>query len=333
MVGQLGGQLAPTQRADAQRAPARRLRRHLEDRVLHVQAAAHVDPLVGALQRPVARRLPFLDQPVLQHQRAELGVRGLVVHHLGPLGPAGGRREVRPRARAQGHRLADVERPAALVAEHVHARVLGQRGEIGALLARDRGAWSTLGLAAPSWRAAKLHRVADRGSVHAEALEQRAQHTRAGLGIRQRPVHGLHLDPERVGQRGQPAPPNQRRQLARQPDGAQHGRVGPVEAGAFERLCQHPAVERGVVRHQHAALHQPRQLGQHLGGRRSPVHHRLADPGEALDPARERHLHAHQRLPAVMELAPAHEHGAHLGHLAQVAGAPIGLGVDAQQLR
>jgi hypothetical protein len=51
-------------------------------------------------------------------------------------------------------------------------------------------------------------------------------------------------------------------------------------------------------------------------------------PGEALDAARERGAHGEQRLPALVQLAAAHEHGAHLGQLAGVAGQPVRLGVD-----
>ena len=130
----------------------------------------------------------------------------------------------------------------------------------------------------------------------------------------------------------QPAAALQRREPPRQRDGADHRRVRPVQRGAGERLPQHPRVERGVVGHQHAAAHQRRQLGQRRLGRRRQVDHVLGDPGEALDAAPERLADAHQRLPAVVQLAPADQHGADLGELAALAPQPVRLGVERQEL-
>ena len=102
-------------------------------------------------------RLPRLDQPVLEHERPELRVGGPVVHDLGALGPAGGGAEVGARARAQGHRLAHVQRPAAVVPEHVHARVVRERREVGALRRRDP--LGGLGLPRPPARAQQVERL------------------------------------------------------------------------------------------------------------------------------------------------------------------------------
>ena len=97
--------------------------------------------------------------------------------------------------------------------------------------------------------------------------------------------------------------------------------------------AQHAAVERGAVGDEHAALEQVGQIGQRrLGGRRL-VDHRLGDPRVVLDPARQRPLHAHQRLPALVQLAAADQHRPDLGQLAGVAGEPVGLGVDDEELR
>ena len=49
-------------------------------------------------------------------------------------------------------------------------------------------------------------------------------------------------------------------------------------------------------------------------------------------PARQRPLDVHQRLPALVQLAAADEHGADLGQLAGLAGEPVGLGVDDEEL-
>jgi hypothetical protein len=91
-------------------------------------------------------------------------------------------------------------------------------------------------------------------------------------------------------------------------------------------------VERRAVRDEHAPLELGRQIGQHrLGGGRL-VDHRLADAGEALDPARQRRADLQQRLPAVVQLAAADEHGADLGQLARAARGPVGLRVDDEEL-
>ena len=74
------------------------------------------------------------------------------------------------------------------------------------------------------------------------------------------------------------------------------------------------------------------ELGQHRLRRRRAVDHRLRDPGEALDPARERRRDADERGPAVVQLAAADEHGADLGQLAALAREPVRLGVDGEEL-
>ena len=106
----------------------------------------------------------------------------------------------------------------------------------------------------------------------------------------------------------------------------------PVELAALERLAQHAAVEAGVVGHEHAALEQAGQLREHLVRRGRGVDHGLRDAGEPLDAARQRAFRPHQRVECVVQLTAAHEHGAHLGQLAEVAGEPVGLGVDGEKL-
>ena len=145
-------------------------------------------------------------------------------------------------------------------------------------------------------------------------------------------MHGGDLDPERVRERGEPAAALQRREPARQRDRAQHRRVGPLERRTVERLVQHARVEARVVRDEHAAPQLLRELGQHARRRRRRVDHRLRDPGEALDAARQRLLDADERAPALVQLAAADEHGADLGQLAGVAREPVRLRVDREEL-
>jgi hypothetical protein len=175
-------------------------------------------------------------------------------------------------------------------------------------------------------------RVGDRRGVRAQAPEERAEDTGAGLGVGERAVGRLDLDPERVGERGEPALAHERREAARQRDRAEHRWVGPRQSGALEGLCEHAPVEGRVVGHEHAAGQQLRQIGQRGLGRRRGVDHLLRDLREALDRARQRDDPADERLPAVVQLAPAHEHRADLRELAGVAGAAVGLGVDDEEL-
>jgi hypothetical protein len=83
---------------------------------------------------------------------------------------------------------------------------------------------------------------------------------------------------------------------------------------------------------QHAPLHHARELGQRVVRARRLVDHRLRDPGEALDPARERRRRCDERLPAVVQLAAPHEHRADLGQLAALAAQAVGLRVDDEEL-
>ncbi len=189
-----------------------------------------------------------------------------------------------------------------------------------------------LGLARAAARAQHVDRVADADRVRAQLREQRAEDARAGERVGQRAVHLLDLDPERVGERGELALTRQRREAAGERDRAERRRVGPVQAGALECLGEHARVEAGVVGDQHAALQQRLELGEHLLGRRRAVDHVLADAGEALDPASQRPLDAHERVEALVQLAAADEHRADLGQLAELAGEPVRLGVDGDEL-
>ena len=235
-------------------------------------------------------------------------------------------------AAADRDRLADVQHPAGVVAEQVHAGVLRQIGEVE--LGR-RGERRGAALAARRAPAAGVHerqRIGDRQRVRAQPREHRAQHARARLRVGERAVRGLHLDPERIREHAQPALVLQRQQLARERRGAQHGRVRPVEADQLERAAQHAAVERRVVRHQHPPSEQlleRRQDGLEPGG---VGQHLLRDPGEPLNAPPERPVAAHERGPAVVQLATADEHRADLGHLARIAAEAVGLGVHDEEL-
>ena len=343
LLEQLDGRRAAAQRADRHAAPLRRRVGDLEHREGDVQAAAQVDVAVGvALQARVARRAQAAHHAALEQQRAELGDRVLVLDRLG-LGhpPALGRRggEVRPRARAHAHRLADVDDLPGGVAHDVDAGLLGEVREVGhpAMRAADARRGAVGGPRAPAARARgtqQRERVGDRRRVRAEPREQRAEHARARLGVGERAVGDLDLDPQRLGQRRELALARERMQAAGQRDRAQHRR----RRATRRRRARRPGRS---TRRSNAALcatsTRSRSSSASSGsttrrGRRL-VDHRLGDPGEALDPARERRADRQQRLPAVVQLAPADEHRAHLGHLARVAAEPVRLGVDDEELR
>jgi hypothetical protein len=145
-------------------------------------------------------------------------------------------------------------------------------------------------------------------------------------------VDHVHVDAERLGERRELALPHERREAARQGDRAQRGRLRPVEARALKGVAQHAPVEARAVGHQHPTLQQLREAPQHVGGLGRRVHHRLRDASEALYPARERVADSHERLPLVVQLAPADHHRADLRQLAQVAAAAVRLHVHGEEL-
>jgi len=328
---------AAAQRPDRHGAAGGGLARHLEHRVRDVEAAAQVDEGVVVLVDLVARRAQRADETVLEDERAELRARPAVVDDRGLVGPhLGGRRrrEVRAGARAQRDGLADVEHLAGGIAKDVDAGRIGQRGGVG-LVALDRAAGDRAP-GAQAWAAARgrqhRERVGDRRGMRAEAGEERAEDASARLGVRERAVLGLDLDPERVRECGEAALAHERGEAARERDRAQHRRIGPLELGPRERLAQDAPVERGVVRDEDPVaqlLGEIREDG--VGGRRR-VDHLLRDPREALDRPRQRRGAVDERLPAIVQLAPADEDGADLGQLARIPRLAVGLRVDDEEL-
>ena len=214
----------PAQRPDRDAVAGRRLARDLEDRERDVEPAAQVDVAVGRLlELLVARRLERLDQPVLEHERSELGVRGLVVDVLGLARPLPRRREVRPRARPQADRLADVQRAPVGVAEDVDARVLRELRHVGAQVDR-RGAPASTSACAPRAAAAAAP-APRRSSPRARTASGTARRTRA------------RTSPRRAA-RGAPRRPRSR---ARRPARPARGGAAAARAGARARPCTAPA--------------------------------------------------------------------------------------------
>jgi hypothetical protein len=142
----------------------------------------------------------------------------------------------------------------------------------------------------------------------------------------------LDLDPERAGERRERASGREGGEATPELDRAQHGRAGPVESAAVEGLAQHARIEASGMGHQYPSGQHVAHLLEDLTRLRCRLEHRLGDSREALDPAREGAFRPHQRVECVVQLPAAHEHGPHLGQLAEVAGEPVRLGVDREEL-
>ena len=84
--------------------------------------------------------------------------------------------------------------------------------------------------------------------------------------------------------------------------------------------------------HQHPPFEQLRDPRQHLLRFRRCGDHALRDASEALDAARERRAGAHERRPALVQLAAPDQDGADLGQLAGGSGAAVRLDVDGEVL-
>ena len=111
------------------------------------------------------------------------------------------------------------------------------------------------------------------------------------------------------------------------------GGSGHVESRALERLAQDAPVEGGGVRDEHASFEQRREVRAARSARLGRlVDHRLRDAGEALNPARQRAPHPHERRAAVVQLAAPDEHRADLGELAASPAEPVRLDVDGEEL-
>ena len=307
LLDQLGGGRPPPHRADADGVAGGGLARDLEDRERDVQPAAQVDVAVGlGLAAHVARRAQRLDQPVLEQQRAELGLRDLVVDVLGLGRPRRADGEVRARARAQVDRLAHVQRPPVGVAEDVDARLVRQVGQVRALAAR------ALDLRRPRADLARAQhaRARRRPSARWPPGARRARRTRARTCAR----------PGSARWTSSTSTPSAAASVAsprRRCSGAKRRAIETVQitGGAGHSSAARANAWRST-RTSKAALWatstRPRSssatLRQHLLGRRRGVDHRLRDAREALDPAPERVRDADQRVPLVVQLAPADEH-------------------------
>ena len=322
--------------------PGRRLGGDLEDRERDVEPAADVhEPVVAACQADVAGRAQLLDQPVLEHQRARapsawLGSRRSRRARSTAAGARRGR-EVRARPAADRDRLADVQRRAR------RRRGTGTRRDRAAARAKSscgrrsrrrrlRGALPGAGVAGRGARAARARRRPSTALAHSRGNSAHSTRAHVSASASARCASSTSIPSASA------SAPSRRSRCSgssARASAAVHstGGSGHSRPDALERLPQHAAVERRVVGDQHAARAAARQArGSTVLERRRAVDHRLRDAGEALDPAPQRHARAHQRRPAVVQLAAADQHRADLGQLARVAAEAVGLGVDDEEL-
>ena len=177
------------------------------------------------------------------------------------------------------------------------------------------------GVARAAPRRVRAPRVPHRGRVGAQLREQRAEDAGAGHRVRQGAVSLPDLDPEVAASGRQPEPFGQRSE----PPARSRPCRAPAGPASPGRSARRPArstraSKRALWATSTRPLEQPGELGQDLLGRGRGVHHLLGDPGEALDPAPERPLYPHHRLPGVVQLPAADQHGADLRHLAPLPG-------------
>ena len=239
---------------------------------------------------------------------------------------------MRPRARAQRHRLAHVQRPPALVAEDVDAGVVRQSREVRALVARDRLAG--LGLASAPARAQQVEGVAQRDGVGAQLREQRAEHARAREGVGKGAVHLVHLDPERAGERGESA-------LARQR--ARSGaRAAPCRARAASASRARHARTPGAARARRSgrcgrSARAPRAASASSAstssGGGAPSTIPCVIPVKRWIPRESGRSTCTSESKVSCSSPPPTRTAADLGHLAEVAAVPVGLGVERHELR
>ena len=332
LLDQLGGGRPPAHRADADRVAGGGLARDLEDRERDVEPAAQVDVAVGlGLAAHVAGRAQRLDQPVLEQQRAELGLGHLVVDVLGLRRPgrAGARSASAPacagrptcRRRAGGRRRRGrCRRP---------ARAGARRGA-GA----RRAARRTFG----GPRADLARRRAARSRRRSSARSRTAART-----ARRRPARTS----ARRAARGGPRRPRPR---ARRPASPGRGGAAAARTGARARPCRAPAGPATRAR-------RARTPGAARARRRPrcgpPAPARAACCSAAAAPPRARAprrpspamIPVKRWIPrpsgfatptsdsnSLVQLAAADQHRADLGQLAALAREAVGLGVEGDEL-
>ncbi len=163
-----------------------------------------------------------------------------------------------------------------------------------------------------------------------DPFQQGMQHVDGGTRVVQRTVHRNGAGVQHPGQRAELVVGRLvfGQHPAGQPHGVHHLRLRPPQPEPFAVGAQEPDVERGVMRHQHAAPAELQESGQHRVEAGRVMDHRLGDAGDRHDRGRYAALRIDQRGELAEHFATADLDGADLGHRVLVAVATGGLQVD-----
>ena len=240
------------------------------------------------------------------------------------------------RAAADRDRLADVQHPAGVVAEQVHARVLAaaRRSRAGAAASPPGcGACGPVARSARRRVREQRERVGDRqrrsrtAAGTARTARARTSRRRRARGARSRtsiPSASASTPSPRLFCSGS----SLRASAAVQRTGGSASRA---------RSARTPGAARGGRTARCAPPAPGPRSSSSSGGRTSssagaPSSISCVIPVNRWIPRRSGALRAHERGPAVVQLATADQHRAHLGHLARIAAEAVGLGVDDEKL-
>ncbi len=226
-------------------------------------------------------------------------------HHLAHPGAGLRRREVGADPGAQVLRGADVEHPAALVAEEVDPRRVRELlGEVA--LAALRGGHA---------RAEGLQLLEGLHAEVAEPLHEAVQDVDRGAGVGERPVVGGRAAPNTTAselslQLGASSRVITRRASMAVSSTSKRGHGRPC---ALREVLEEADVEGCVVGDQDAPVGELEELREHLLDRGRAGHHRVGDAGQHRDERRDGLVGVDERLELTEDLATADLDGADLG--------------------
>jgi hypothetical protein len=102
---------------------------------------------------------------------------------------------------------------------------------------------------------------------------------------------------------------------------------------APERRVQEPGIESGVVRDDHATVHELQQRGRHRLDGWMATNHRLGDTRQRRDRGGYRLAGVHERCQLTDSLTVSHLDGRHFGDAAVAGGTPRGLQIEHDKRR
>ncbi len=295
-----------------------------QPRPRRLDVEAHVAVLVGAGAGPVVAGEHARDQSRLDHLGGErigqLQVSDslhLAQHRADPAAVVA--TEVAPHPLSEVGGLADVEDLVAVAAEQIDTRG-----------ARELGGHRQLRRLRMAGQLGECEQVVD--AEHTEAgrtFDQQVQQVGGGERIVEGAMSGLVVEPESVGERGQPVVGHL---VAQQPTGEGGGVddggavVGALVAG--EGGAQESEIERDVVADEHGVAQEVDQRAEDGLDARRVAHDGVAQPCEHRDLGRDRPARVDQRVKGAEALAAADLDHADLGDHVVVPAAARGLEVE-----